>query len=87
MSTEELQEALAKKHQYVVRVTDNISQAEEWFRDRFEVMNISQGKIFMRKSVEDALLCWKIHNDGNFRERIMREQGYSTADLYKGKMP
>ena len=87
ISTKELLEALANQHPYIARVTDNIPQAEEWFKDHFEVMDISQGKIFMRKSAEDALLCWKIHNDENFRERIMGEQSYSTADLYKGKMP
>ncbi|MGD0202359.1 MAG: hypothetical protein ABSC20_00450 [Candidatus Bathyarchaeia archaeon] len=87
MSTKELQEALTNKHLYITRITDNIAEAEKWFNDRFEVVLISKGQIWMRKNVEDALLCWKITNDKDFREKMEREHGYSTADLYKGKMP
>lgn len=63
MSTKELQEALTNKHLYITRITDNIAEAEMWFNDRCEVVLISKGQIWMRKNVENALLCWKIAND------------------------
>jgi len=87
MSAKELHEAVANKDPFIIRKTDSIAVAEEWFRDNFEVFEISDGKIFMRKGTEDALLCWKMQNDAGFKEKIMKEKRFRKAEIYKGKMP
>lgn len=87
MSSEEIHNALSNRHLCITRITDNIVEAEKWFNERFEVVLISKGSIWMRKNVEDALLCWKISNDTDFREMMEKRHGYNTADLYKGKLP
>ena len=71
------------KKEYDVRTTDSIAEAETWQKEGFGVAWISHGKIFMRRKVEIGLFIEKYQNDKAFREKVDREGGYKTSDLYK----
>jgi hypothetical protein len=71
------------KKEYDVRYTDNIAEAEKWQNEGFKACHVSSGKIWMRRKVEDGLFIEKMQNDKAFREKVLREGGYKTSNLYK----
>ena len=71
------------KKEFDVRATDSIAEAEKWQQEGFKVECIGFGKIFMKRKVEDSLFIEKMRHNKAFREKVLREGGYKTSDLYK----
>ena len=65
------------------KVTDNIAQAEEWQKDDYRVECIHSGQIFMKKELEKILFKEKLQHDREFRKKVLEDQCYSQADLFK----
>jgi hypothetical protein len=67
-----------------VRAADSIARAEELQKDSYRVECISNGKILMKKELEKILFGKKLQYDKEFRKKVLEDQCYSDADLYKG---
>jgi hypothetical protein len=61
------------KKVYDVRSTDSIAEAEKWQQEGFKVHCIMDGKILMRRKVEDSLFIERLRNDKAFREKVLEE--------------
>jgi hypothetical protein len=79
----ELIERIQNGHVNDVKAADSIARAEELQKDDYRVECISNGKILMKKELEKILFGKKLQYDKEFRKKVLEDQCYSDADLYK----
>lgn len=73
------------KKEYDVRTTDSIAEAEKWQNEGFEVAHVSNGKIWMRRKVEDGLFIEYLKNNKELLEKLKQggEVVVSSKDIEK----
>ncbi len=82
----ELIDRIQNGHVNDIKAADSIARAGEFQKNGYRIECISNGKILMKKELEKILFSKKLQYDKEFRKKVLEDQCYSDADLYKNPL-